>query len=85
MPTQFKTTRLVLVAMTLTMALAVAQSQCPAFSQSAPQFDVASVKPSQQLMGPDYNNQFSFLPAGAARRDVPVLVIDAAIPIPTAN
>lgn len=63
-------TQLLLAAMTFTMALALVESHCPVFAQSAPQFEVASVKPSQQHVGPDYNNQFAFLPVGITARNV---------------
>jgi uncharacterized protein (TIGR03435 family) len=33
-----------------------------------PSFDVASVKPCQQIVGPDYNNQFTYSPDGLAAR-----------------
>jgi uncharacterized protein (TIGR03435 family) len=33
-------------------------------------FDVASVKPSQNLVGPDYNNQFAFSPVGITGKNV---------------
>ncbi len=33
-------------------------------------FEVASVKPSQQLAGPDANNRFAFRPAGITARNV---------------
>src|SRR5262249_10818201 len=33
-------------------------------------FDVASVKPSQNLVGPDYNNQFAFSPVGITGKSV---------------
>jgi uncharacterized protein (TIGR03435 family) len=39
-------------------------------SITTPGFDVASVKPSQHLVGPDYNNQFSHSPNGIAARNV---------------
>ncbi|HEV2487435.1 MAG TPA: TIGR03435 family protein [Terracidiphilus sp.] len=43
------------------------------FSQAAtkiPGFDVASVKPSQHPVGPDYNNQLRYSPAGIIARNV---------------
>jgi uncharacterized protein (TIGR03435 family) len=39
-------------------------------STSPPAFDVASVKPSRRVVGPDYNNQFSYLPGGMIARNV---------------
>ena len=44
-------------------------------SQSTPQqrsFEVASVRPSQRIVGPDANNQFSFTPIGIRARNVTV-------------
>jgi uncharacterized protein (TIGR03435 family) len=44
-----------------------------AFGQTAttaPTFDVASVKPSQHLVGPDYNNQITYAPAELTGRNV---------------
>jgi uncharacterized protein (TIGR03435 family) len=37
---------------------------------AAPAFDVASVKPSLRLVGPDYNNQLSYSPNGIIARNV---------------
>jgi uncharacterized protein (TIGR03435 family) len=39
-------------------------------SITAPAFDVASVKPSLHVVGPDYNNQLSYSPAGIIARNV---------------
>lgn len=36
----------------------------------APSFDVASVKPSQHIVGPDYNNQLTYSPDGLTARNV---------------
>lgn len=36
---------------------------------SAPEFDVASVKPSQQTVGPDYNNQITYSADGLTARN----------------
>jgi uncharacterized protein (TIGR03435 family) len=36
---------------------------------SAPAFDVASVKPSRQIVGPDYNNQLTYSPDGLTARN----------------
>ena len=46
---------------------AVICGQAPA---SAPAFDVASVKPSQHIVGPDYNNQLTYSPDGLTARNV---------------
>jgi uncharacterized protein (TIGR03435 family) len=35
----------------------------------APSFDVASVKPSQHIVGPDYNNQLTYSPDGLTARN----------------
>ena len=45
----------------------VAVGQAPS---TAPGFDVATVKPSQHLVGPDYNNQLSYSPTGIIARNV---------------
>ena len=39
-------------------------------SSTAPAFDVATVRPSQRLVGPDYNNQLSYSPTGLIARNV---------------
>jgi uncharacterized protein (TIGR03435 family) len=39
-------------------------------STTAPAFDVASVKPSQHLVGPDYNNQLSYSTTGIIGKNV---------------
>ncbi len=39
-------------------------------SASAPAFEVASVKPSQHQVGPDYNNQIAYTPTGVTARNV---------------
>jgi uncharacterized protein (TIGR03435 family) len=39
-------------------------------STTAPAFDVASVRPSQRLAGPDYNNQLTYSPTGIIARNV---------------
>ena len=49
----------VLISLALSGSLAVGQA-----STTAPAFDVASVKPSQHLVGADYNNQLSYSPNG---------------------
>jgi uncharacterized protein (TIGR03435 family) len=39
-------------------------------STTKPAFDVASVKPSQHVVGPDYNNQLTYSPTGFRGRNV---------------
>jgi uncharacterized protein (TIGR03435 family) len=39
-------------------------------STTNPAFDVASVKPSQRIVGPDYNNQLTYSPTGITCRNV---------------
>ena len=39
-------------------------------STTNPAFDVASVKPSQHIVGPDYNNQLTYSPTGITCRNV---------------
>jgi uncharacterized protein (TIGR03435 family) len=52
------------------LLIALALSTSAAFSQAAPPaFDVASVKPSQHQVGPDYNNQLTWSPAGLTARN----------------
>src|ERR1700734_1078543 len=41
-------------------------------SSTAPAFDVASVKPVQHPVGPDYNNQLTYSPNGFTARNVTV-------------
>jgi uncharacterized protein (TIGR03435 family) len=41
-------------------------------SATAPAFDVASVKPSQHIVGPDYNNQLAYTPTGITARNVTI-------------
>ena len=55
----------ILISFALSSSVAVGQASAP-----APAFDVASVKPSQHLVGPDYNNQLSYLPTGIIARNV---------------
>src|SRR5262249_51197114 len=38
-------------------------------TSNTPQFDVASVKPSQRLVGPDYSNQLAFSEVGLRARN----------------
>jgi uncharacterized protein (TIGR03435 family) len=40
--------------------------------QPAPTFDVASVKPSSERVGPDYNNRISYLAAGISARNATI-------------
>jgi uncharacterized protein (TIGR03435 family) len=54
-----------LISLALSGSLAVGQA-----STTAPAFDVASVKPSQHVVGPDYNNQLSYSPTGIIARNV---------------
>ena len=55
----------VLVSFALSSSVAFGQA-----STAAPAFDVASVKPSQHLAGPDFNNQLSYSPTGIIARNV---------------
>ena len=55
----------ILISFALSSSVAVGQ-----VSTTAPEFDVASVKPSQHLVGPDYNNQLSYSPNGIIARNV---------------
>jgi uncharacterized protein (TIGR03435 family) len=58
---------------TLPLLLSYALSSSLALSQAAtttPAFDVASVKPSQRTVGPDYNNQLTYSPDGIRARNV---------------
>jgi len=51
----------------------LALSGSVAFGQAAataPAFDVASVRPCQHSVGPDYNNQFSYTPSGITGKNV---------------
>jgi uncharacterized protein (TIGR03435 family) len=57
----------------LSIVISLALSSSVAFGQgstTAPAFDVASVKASQHLVGPDYNNQLSYSPTGIIARNV---------------
>jgi uncharacterized protein (TIGR03435 family) len=54
-----------LISFALSSSVAVGQA-----SITAPAFDVASVKPSQRFVGPDYNNQLSYSPTGIIARNV---------------
>ena len=53
----------------LVLALAGSFALCQARSEPAT-FEVASVKPSQHTLGPDYNNQITYTPAGIAARNI---------------
>src|SRR5580704_10881126 len=54
-----------LISLALSGSLAFGQA-----SSTAPAFDVATVKPSQHLVGPDFNNQLSYSPTGIIARNV---------------
>jgi uncharacterized protein (TIGR03435 family) len=54
-----------LIYVALSSSVAVGQ-----VSTTAPAFDVASVKPSQHVVGPDYNNQLTYSPTGMTARNV---------------
>ena len=57
----------------LPLLISFALSSSMAFGQAstnAPAFDVASVKPSQRSVGPDYNNQLTYAPTGISARNV---------------
>ncbi len=55
----------ILVSLALSSSVAIGQA-----STTAPAFDVASVKPSQRLVGPDYNNQLTYSPTGITAKNV---------------
>jgi hypothetical protein len=54
----------ILIRFALSSSVAVGQA-----STTTPAFDVASVKPSKQVVGPDYNNQLSYSPTGFKARN----------------
>jgi uncharacterized protein (TIGR03435 family) len=57
----------------LRFLISLALSSSWVFGQAppaAPAFDVASVKVSQHLVGPDYNNQITYSPTGITARNV---------------
>jgi uncharacterized protein (TIGR03435 family) len=56
---------LFLICLALSGSVAAGQA-----SPTAPAFDVASVKTSQHVVGPDYNNQLTYSPTGIAGRNV---------------
>ncbi len=62
-----KAMRTLSILISFALSSAVAVGQAPA---TVPAFDVASVKPSQHLVGPDYNNQLSYSPTGIIARNV---------------
>ena len=47
----------------------LALTLCVQASAQAPSFDVASVKPSQKTVGPDYNNQLKYSPSAFSARN----------------
>jgi len=53
-----------LIALSLPVSMAFGQA-----STVAPAFDVASVRPSQHIVGPDYNNQLTYSPNGIVARN----------------
>jgi uncharacterized protein (TIGR03435 family) len=55
----------ILISFALSSSVAVGQG-----ATTPPAYDVASVKPSQHLVGPDYNNQLSYSPNGIIARNV---------------
>jgi uncharacterized protein (TIGR03435 family) len=63
-----------LISLTLSSSVAVGQA-----STTVAAFDVATVRPSQRLAGPDYNNQLTYSPTGMTARNVTLkrLVADA--------
>ena len=54
-----------LISLALSSSVALGQA-----STTAPAFDVASVKLSQRVVGPDYNNQLTYTPTGMTARNV---------------
>lgn len=54
-----------LIALALSSSVALGQPSRP-----APAFDVTSVKPSRNLVGPDYNNQLTYTPTALTGRNV---------------
>jgi uncharacterized protein (TIGR03435 family) len=53
------------ISLALSSSVALGQA-----STTAPAFDVASVKPSQRVVGPDYNNQITYSPSGITAGNV---------------
>jgi uncharacterized protein (TIGR03435 family) len=70
---------LMLVHMRLPCIIAAVILTTAAFAHSQPAFDVASVRPSAQTVGPDYNNQVSWTPARFTAKNVTLkrLIADA--------
>jgi uncharacterized protein (TIGR03435 family) len=60
-------TRAILISIALSSSVALGQ-----VAAKIPAFDVASVRPSQHLAGPDYNNQLRFSPNGFTARNATV-------------
>jgi uncharacterized protein (TIGR03435 family) len=58
-----------LVALAFLGSTALAQPAATTPSAAVPTFDVASVRPSQHSVGPDYNNQISYTPVGFTARN----------------
>jgi uncharacterized protein (TIGR03435 family) len=57
----------------LRLLVSIVFSSSTAFGQTlsnVPAFDVASVRTSQRLVGPDYNNQITYSPSGITARNV---------------
>ena len=55
------------------LVISLALSSSVVFGQAptaTPSFDVASVRPSQHSVGPDYNNQLTYTPTGFTARNV---------------
>jgi uncharacterized protein (TIGR03435 family) len=73
---QFPSTALILVAMrALPLLTLIALSGSVAFPQAPTTpsaFEVASVRPCQRPVGPDYNNQLTYSPSGITARNVTV-------------
>jgi uncharacterized protein (TIGR03435 family) len=60
---------------TVRLLIFLAVSASAAFGQpstTAPKFDVASVRQSQQTVGPDYNNQLTYGPTGITARNATI-------------
>ena len=66
MPKAKHTTHL-LIALAVSTSVAIGQP-----STTAPAFDVASVRPSLHTVGPDYNNQLTYSPAGITGKNVTI-------------
>ena len=60
-----------MLALSFLVCLALSGSFAPGQASAIkPAFDVASVKPSQHVVGPDYNNQLTYLPNGIRGENV---------------